>query len=62
MDRPTGTAPTAPRRHIKLHDPRPAPPLALPSLPRLTQRLILARPITRTENLRLASLDPAYQR
>jgi hypothetical protein len=44
-------------RGIAFRDRRIAPPLALSSLPRLTARLALARPLTRTDILRRATLE-----
>jgi hypothetical protein len=37
-------------------------PLALPSLPRLTARLSLASPLSRTDMLRRATLDPDWRK
>jgi hypothetical protein len=41
---------------------RALPPLALPTLPRLTARLSLAQPLTRTDLLRRATFDPDWRR
>jgi hypothetical protein len=41
---------------------RALPPLALPTLPRLTARLSLAQPLTRTDILRRATFDPTWRR
>jgi hypothetical protein len=49
-------------RRLALRDRRIAPPLALPSLPRLTARLALARPLTRTDILRRATIEPEFRR
>lgn len=57
-DPPEGTRP----RRLVVRERRLAPPLALPSLPRLTARLELARPLSRTDLLRRATLDPDWRR
>jgi hypothetical protein len=63
MDRSPANPPEANRpRRLSIRDRRPPPPLALPSLPRLTTRLALARPLSRTDNLRRATLDPEWRR
>jgi hypothetical protein len=41
---------------------RALPPLALPTLPRLTARLSLAQPLTRTDLLRRATINPNWRR
>ena len=63
MHRPATTPPTGtqPRRLI-LRVRHKTQPLALPSLPRLTARLSLARPLSRTDMLRRATLDPDWRR
>jgi hypothetical protein len=43
-------------RRINLRLRHSTQPLALPSLPRLTERLSLARPVSRTDMLRRATL------
>jgi hypothetical protein len=49
-------------RRLVVRERQIAPPLALPSLPRLTTRLALARPLSRTDILRRATLDPDWRR
>jgi hypothetical protein len=63
MDRLTVNPPEANKpRRLVIRDRQIAPPLALPSLPRLTTRLALARPLSRTDILRRATLDPEWRR
>jgi len=50
------------RQLLTYHNNRRAvPPLALPTLPRLTARLSLAQPLTRTDLLRRATFDPNWR-
>jgi hypothetical protein len=53
--------PARPRRLV-LRDRRTAPPLALPSLPRLTTRLSLVNRLSRTDVLRRATVEPDRNR
>jgi hypothetical protein len=63
MDRSPANPPEANRpRRLVIRDRRMAPPLALPSLPRLTTRLATARPLSRTDILRRATIDPEWRR
>jgi hypothetical protein len=59
---PTDRLETVRPRRLILRDRRTAPPLALPTLPRLTARLSLANRLSRTDVLRRATVEPDRHR